>query len=292
MKRVLFSLVLLFAATSIGLAAGKEEVPGFGGTVGSILKSQIVNNVDSHGVREGQFSTAVPEGLFSSIDTFDLIGEYVLYDVTVLYDTGEILTLDDLEASGRLTITSDIFRQEITIGNEILVASGTWELSEDVMIIKNDNTTCTPVTNSNVSWDGIFLTTTTDVDCEQPAFTEIDVWKRVDSGQVASFNESTLTVHVPYFDFEDNLYWLNLQYVPNIAAIRLELTGFGPVSYIGPEESPPVSRNQRATLDSDSTTMTLHIPYFEFQDSLFWLKLKLLDDEETITLELTEFGLI
>jgi hypothetical protein len=140
----------------------------------------------------------------SQIASTDLIGEYELYSFEVSYDTG--VTNTSASASsfyGTMTITHDRMTQNITVNGVPVIASGTWELGGNTLVMHNDFEPYYSVLT--VSWDGTYLTTVGYFDHSWPYFIETDVWKKISTltgpariVSVTSDPLSTPTTGIPF----------------------------------------------------------------------------------------------
>ena len=83
----------------------------------------------------------------------------------------------------------------------------------------------------------------------------------------ATFNDSTNTVHIPYFKFDGNNYWLDLKLIGD-NPLQFQVVNFGQNTYSN-------SRNCEACATYDIDNKTLFVPYFEFNGSKYWLTFKL-----------------
>ena len=95
----------------------------------------------------------------------------------------------------------------------------------------------------------------------------------------STFNSSTNTIHIPYFKFGGNNYWLDLKLV-NDNPLQFQLIDYGQNSNVEDCEA-------CATFDTEN--LILMVPYFEFNGNKYWLTFKL-ESSNPIIFTFLSFG--
>jgi len=151
-----------------------------GGFFGFHLKSEINReNVypdfdDSNFEQPSTNVMATYSEFQSSNGLSEIIGEYELNSFKVVYDSGLTMTNDNIAASGKMSITSNIMTQILTIANEHSGGAGTYEIQSNTSLLVHNFLPIVYNSSIQYSFDGTYLTTTTVV----PGFTETDTWRK------------------------------------------------------------------------------------------------------------------
>jgi len=158
-----------------------EENILIGGIVGSYLNHRINNDdigteTTDHTNLElssDNFLTSYSEFQNSS-DMPGIIGEYELESFVVVYDNGLTITDDNIGASGKMSITSNILVQMLSINNENTGGAGTYEVQSNSSLLLHNILPIEFNSTMQYSFDGTHLTTTAYV----MGYTETDTWKK------------------------------------------------------------------------------------------------------------------
>lgn len=81
----------------------------------------------------------------------------------------------------------------------------------------------------------------------------------------ATFNASTNTIHIPYFELGGNNYWLDLKLVDS-NPLQFKIVNYGQNANV---------KNCEACATFDANNQILNVPYFELGGNKYWLKFKL-----------------
>ena len=183
---IVLMLLLFFNIFSVDSSFAQETRPAkIGGAFGSLPLNELSNQNDS---AESSGQHHAPAAALS-----ELVGMYELVSFTVTYRSGYVFRssnynfYDDMAVSSHNTIWQ---RFSIT-GFEIIALSATFSVNGNSFTAIDDF--YGESSHGSFSWDGTYLTTTVYDGTAPDPFTEVDVWKRVLSGN------KTKTVILPIF---------------------------------------------------------------------------------------------
>jgi len=112
----------------------------------------------------------------NSHDFSDIIGEYELYSFQIVYDNGATITNENMVASGKMSITSNILTQMFTMDNENIGLIGTYEIQSNSSLLVHNFMPVVQNSSLTYFFDGTYLTTTASA---VGFLTETDVWRKV-----------------------------------------------------------------------------------------------------------------
>ncbi|MCD6323452.1 MAG: hypothetical protein J7L77_10580 [Clostridiales bacterium] len=139
-----------------------------------INRENIYPDSDHSNLEEPSANVMATYSEFQSSDGLpEIIGEYELNSFQVAYDNGLTITNANITASGKMSITSNIMTQMLTIASENAGIMGTYEVQSNSSLIVHN---FPGPLNSHIqySFDGTYLTTITVI----PGYTETDTWRK------------------------------------------------------------------------------------------------------------------
>jgi hypothetical protein len=185
-KFVLTFIIILSIACSIPCSAQQTVSAKIGGALGSISADDFGNQKKPSEQHYAPSATAS-----------ELVGLYELVSFTVTYRSGTVIRSSDYQFYGDMAITSHstLWQRIALSGFEVIALSGIFSVNGNNFYSTDDF--YSESSSGTYSWDGTYLRTTVYDGTVPDPFTEIDVWRRVLSGNGTT--TVTKTIIIPIF---------------------------------------------------------------------------------------------